>query len=83
VDARASAQTAARLGAAYASGGLSVLGESLFSGVVEKGAECDVARGREPAKGDASAKPAPPPRAAPAAPASEQRGKGFPWWPRR
>ena len=83
VDARASAQTAARLGAAYASGGLSVLGESLFSGVVEKGAECDVARGREPAKGDANAKPAPPPRAAPAAPASEQRGKGFPWWPRR
>ena len=83
VDAKASAETAARLGAAYASGGLSILGESLFAGIAEHGAECDVARGREPAKGDANAKSGPPPRAAPAAPASEQRGKGFPWWPRR
>jgi len=83
VDAAGSVQTAARIGAAVASGGLSVLGETLMSGVTEKGAECDVARGREPAKGDANAEPAPPSRTAPAAPASERSGRSFPSWLRR
>jgi uncharacterized protein involved in outer membrane biogenesis len=45
VDAGSSVTTAARIGAAFASGGLSILGETLLSGVTEKGAECDVARG--------------------------------------
>ena len=82
VDAGSSVQTAARIGAAFASGGLSILGETLLSGVTEKGAECDVARGAEPAPGAAKAKPGPPQGAAPAAPTSDRGGKGFPWWPR-
>jgi hypothetical protein len=46
VDAIGSAQAAARIGAAYLTGGLSVLGESMFAGATEHGAECDVARGK-------------------------------------
>jgi uncharacterized protein involved in outer membrane biogenesis len=54
VDAKGSAETIARLGAAYASGGLSLLGESLLTHGAG-GGECDAAMGRAPAPGAASA----------------------------
>jgi uncharacterized protein involved in outer membrane biogenesis len=47
IDAMASAQTAARVGAAVATAGLSVLGETLLGGVARGGeSECALARGR-------------------------------------
>jgi uncharacterized protein involved in outer membrane biogenesis len=46
IDAKASAQTVARVGAAVATAGISVLGETLFNGVARGGeGECGLARG--------------------------------------
>ena len=48
IDAKGTAETIARLGAAYATGGLSVLGESLLAMGGEGGGECEAALGKTP-----------------------------------
>ncbi len=63
IDAKGTAETIARLGAAYATGGLSVLGESLLAMGGEGGGECEAALGKTP------------PPNAPKAPATADRAK--------
>ncbi len=62
IDAVATASTVARLGAAVYTGGLSIIGESLFAKATgDPGAPCQIALGRSP--GATAAKPAPSPAA--------------------
>ncbi len=59
IDATASAETVARLGAAVYTGGLSILGESLFAKAAgDPAAPCQIALGRGGAANAAAAKPA-------------------------
>ena len=59
IDATASAETVARLGAAVYTGGLSILGESLFAKAAgDPAAPCQTALGRGSAANAAAAKPA-------------------------
>src|SRR5271167_5035323 len=59
IDATASAETVARLGAAVYTGGLSILGESLFAKATgDPAAPCQIALGRGSAANAAAAKPA-------------------------
>lgn len=62
LDPKGSATVIARLGAAYASGGLSMLGETIISKATA-GGECDTALGRAPAQRQQSASAPPPPNA--------------------
>ena len=73
VDAVAGAETVARLGAAYATAGLSVLGETLLSGVVESGAECAAALGHDVSGAAAAKGKAAAPSTAPATPAAAKK----------
>jgi uncharacterized protein involved in outer membrane biogenesis len=60
IDATATAETVARLGAAVYTGGLSIIGESLFAKAAgDPGAPCQIALGRGAAASTAAAKPAP------------------------
>jgi uncharacterized protein involved in outer membrane biogenesis len=60
IDATATAETVARIGAAVYTGGLSILGESLFSKIEgDPGAPCQIALGRGGSSNTAAAKPAP------------------------
>jgi hypothetical protein len=59
IDATASAETVARLGAAVYTGGLSILGESLFAKAAgDPAAPCQIALGRGSAANAAATKPA-------------------------
>jgi AsmA family protein len=59
IDATATAETVARLGAAVYTGGLSILGESLFAKAAgDPGAPCQIALGRGAPASTAAAKPA-------------------------
>lgn len=59
IDATATAETVARLGAAVYTGGLSILGESLFAKATgDPAAPCQIALGRGSAANAAAAKPA-------------------------
>jgi uncharacterized protein involved in outer membrane biogenesis len=72
IDATATAATVARLGAAVYTGGLSIIGESLFAKAAgDPGAPCQIALGRGP--GATAAKPA----ASPAATATGDVGKAI------
>jgi uncharacterized protein involved in outer membrane biogenesis len=73
IDAKGSAETLARLGAAYASDGLAVLGESLLTHDTG-GDECATALGRAP---PAAARSASPPAAAEAKSPVEDLGKAL------
>jgi uncharacterized protein involved in outer membrane biogenesis len=83
VDPRGSAETVARIGAAVATTGLSVLGETLISGMTAGSGECDAARGtsgsgsRAAADGKAAS-----PKTANATPAQATE-KAPRWWPFR
>jgi len=59
IDATATAETVARLGAAVYTGGLSIIGESLFAKAAgDSGAPCQIALGRGSGANAAAAKPA-------------------------
>jgi uncharacterized protein involved in outer membrane biogenesis len=86
VDAMGSAETVARIGAAVATSGLSVLGETLISGATASGAsECATARGASggstAGSGSAQAQDQGNTAAKPVARPVEGGGKAPSWWP--
>jgi AsmA family protein len=75
VDAKATAATAATLGAALATGGTSLLGQALFKGVTaDTGAPCQIALGHAPPAAESSAAA---PGADKSAPANNDLGKAL------